>query len=100
MIKKVTATFDKWMKDPKIKKDYKKRYNEFILSEFILAAMEEDNTSVRVLAKKAGISPTVVQNIRSGKQKDMKIGNFVNVVQACGYNLVLEKGKERIPLSI
>jgi hypothetical protein len=43
-----------------------------------------------------GLSPTVIQNIRSGKQKDIKLENFKNIVKACGYDLVLEKGEERI----
>jgi DNA-binding Xre family transcriptional regulator len=48
------------------------------------------------LAREVGLSPTVIQNIRSGKQKDIKLENFKNIVKACGYDLVLEKGEERI----
>ena len=58
--------------------------------------MENDHKSVRGLAKKAGLSPTVIQDIRSGKQKDMKVKNFLHVTHACGYEVVLDNGKERI----
>ena len=44
----------------------------FLLSEIINALMENDNKSVRALAKEVGFSPTVIQNLRSGKQEDVK----------------------------
>ena len=100
MNKKVTTTFDKWMENPKIKEAYKEGYEEFVLSEFLRALMEGDDQSVRGLAKKAGLSATVIQDIRSGKQKDMKVKNFLHVVHACGYDVVLDNGKERIPLGV
>ena len=100
MDKKRTTTFDKWMKNPKIKKAYKDGYEEFVLSELIRALMENDKKSVRVLAKKAGISTRVIQDIRSGKQKDMKVKSFLHVVHACGYDVILENEKERIAVGI
>ena len=39
-----------------------------------------------------------IQDICSGKQKDLKISNFLQVAKACGYRLILEKGEERISL--
>lgn len=100
MDKKVTTTFDKWMENPKIKEAYKEGYDEFILSELIRALMANDHKSVRGLAKKAGLSATVIQDIRSGKQKDMKVKNFLHVVHACGFEVILDNGKERIPLAL
>ena len=75
MVKKLTTTFDKWMADPKIKEHFDKDYKNFVLSELILALMENDGKSVRELAKEVGLSPTVIQNIKSGKQQNMKIKN-------------------------
>jgi hypothetical protein len=100
MNKKLLTTFDKWMRNSKIKKAFKDGYDNFVLSELIKALMENDHKSVRGLAKKAGLSSTVIQDIRSGKQKDMKVKNFLHVIQACGYELVLENGKERIPVGV
>ena len=96
MTKKPITTFDKWMKNPTIKMAYENGYEEFVLSELIKALMENDHKSVRGLAKKAGLSPTVIQDIRSGKQEDMKVKNFISVAHACGYHLFLVNEREKI----
>ena len=41
---------------------------------------------------------SLIQNIRSGKQDDVKLSNFINISHACGYHIVLEKNDNRIPL--
>ena len=52
------TTFDKFItKDPKEKELFDKEYNDFLLSEFVLKKMEEENISIRALAKRAGVSP-------------------------------------------
>ena len=61
--------------------------------------MEEDDKSVHQLAREAGVSANAIQNIRSGKSEDMRLKNFVGVVSALGYNIVLEKDGHRIPFS-
>ena len=60
--------------------------------------MEEDEISVRDLAKEVGISPTIIQKIRSGKQDDLKISNFAGIAHACGYKVIIEKNDERIEI--
>ena len=46
------STFDKYIKnDIKQKKKFDKEYNNFLLSEFILEKMEEENISVRELSR-------------------------------------------------
>ena len=96
MIRKSTTTFDKWIKNPTIKKAYEDGYEEFVLSELIRALMENDHKSVRGLAKKVGLSPTVIQDIRSGKQEDMKVKNFISIAHACGYHVLLANEREKI----
>lgn len=96
MNKKKISTYDRLMQDQSFQKEYQKEYREFALSELLLALMEGDNKSVRKLAKEAGLSANTIQNIRSGKQKDIRLQSFKNIVQAYGYDLVLEKGGERI----
>ncbi len=93
---KPLSSFDEWMLRPGFKEEFEKGYREFLLSELVLAIMAEDKKSVRELAKILGVSKTVIQNLRSGKQTDMKLGNFVKLVQAYGYRLLLEKGDERV----
>lgn len=60
--------------------------------------MENDKKTVRKLSQEVGISATVIQKLRSGKQDDVKLRNFINLSHACGYNVVLEKGENRISL--
>lgn len=96
MVKKLKTTFDKWMTDPEVKKHFDREYKDFVLSELIAALMENDGKSVRELAKEVGVSPTVIQNLRSGKQQDMKVKNFVNIAHACGYHLFLVNAQEKI----
>ena len=94
--KNAMSTFEREMKNARFKKDFEKSYKEFLLSELLIAFMEKDDISVRNLAKEVGLSPTIIQNIRSGKQEDLKISNFVNIVHFCGYKVFLEKDDERI----
>jgi hypothetical protein len=96
MSKKAISTHEREMKNPTFKKAFEKSYKEFLLSELLIAIMDEDDKSVRKLAREAGLSPTIIQKIRSGDQDDVKVSNFVSIVRACGYTVVLEKGSERI----
>ena len=51
MVKKFKTTFDKWMADPEIKENFDKGYKEFVLSELVLALMENDYKAVWELAR-------------------------------------------------
>ena len=96
MSKKSISTFDREMKDEKFKKTFNENYKRFLISELLIAMMEGDKKSVRQLAKETHLSPTVIQKLRSEKQCDIKMSNFINISHACGYHVVLEKGNERI----
>lgn len=96
--KKPLSTYDEHLQSlsPKELQDYKKGYQEFLLSELIIAAMQEDDISVRKLAKAAGISPTIVQEIRAGKRKHLSLQSFFKILDALGYSFILEKpGKNK-----
>lgn len=95
---KVTSTYARWMQKPAFRKAFDEGYQELLLSELVLAVMAEDKKSVRELASELGLSKTVIQNLRSGMQADMKLSNFLKFTQAYGYRLVLEKGDRRISL--
>ena len=99
MSKRKLSTFEKEMQDPAFKAQFKKEYRQFLLSELILALMEKDKKSVRQLASEVGLSPTIIQKLRSGKQDDVRLSNFIGISHACGYHLILEKDGERIALS-
>lgn len=98
MTKKPLSTFNREMKNVAFRKKFEKEYKEFLLSEIISALMENDSKSVRKLAEEVGLSPTVIQKIRSGKQDDVKLSNFINISHACGYHIILEKDNKRISL--
>jgi hypothetical protein len=93
MSKKVNSTFDREMKNSKFKKIFNEEYNNLILSEFLIAIMEEDSKTVRQLANEVNVSPTVIQKIRSGKQADIKLKNFINILRSCGYGLFIKKNR-------
>lgn len=99
MIKKKLSTFEREMKSKSFKREFDKTYGHFLLSELIMSLMEKDHKSVRQLASEVGLSPTLIQKLRSGTQTDVKLSNFINISEACGYHLVLEKGPLRIPLN-
>ena len=92
------TTHDRWMQKPSFKKAFDESYRELLLSELVCALMAEDGRSVRELAGELGVSKTVIQNLRSGQQSDMKFSNFLKMTQACGYRVVLEKEDRRIKL--
>ncbi|HTM64233.1 MAG TPA: hypothetical protein VL360_07000 [Gammaproteobacteria bacterium] len=96
--KKAISTFEREMKNAKFKKAFDKSYKEFLLSELLIAIMDEDDKSVRNLARETGISPTIIQNIRSGKQENLKVSNFVSIAHACGYKVILEKNDDRFEI--
>jgi transcriptional regulator with XRE-family HTH domain len=86
------TTFDKFVNnDPEQKVLFEKEYNEFLLSEFILEKMEEENISIRALAKKAGVSPTLIQKIRGQSAERINLRTFTNVLNTLGYRINIEK---------
>ena len=86
-MKNSRSTFDRMMEDPKWKADFEKGYEEFLLSEFICEQMESTGMSVRELAKKAGVSPTTIQNMRNGKADNVKLKTLLSVFHELGFKL-------------
>ena len=87
------TTFEQFITDdPEQKTLFDQEYNEFLLSEFILEKMEEEKLSVRALAKKASVSPTVIQKMRKCEtQNKISFGTFLSVIRSLGYKIRLEK---------
>ncbi len=95
---KPLSTYDRMMKNKKFREMHEKSYKELLFSELLIAIMEGDDKSVRVLAKEAKLSPSVIQDIRSGKQQDIKVSNLIKIAKAFGYEVILQKGDERLAL--
>jgi hypothetical protein len=91
--KKVKSTFERIMeaKTPAQRKKYEEGHRDFLLSEMILAAMEEDNITVRKLAKLANVSPTIVQDMKSGAKTSFNTNSLFKVLQGLGYDVLLER---------
>ena len=53
--------------------------------------MESENLSVRKLAKKAGVSPTIIQKIRTKNAERINFRTFTNVLHTLGYRINIEK---------
>ena len=86
------TTYDRFINsNPKRKERFEKEYNEFLLSEFVLEKMEEEKISIRALAKKAGVSPTVIQKIRSQNAEKINFKTFTNVINSLGYRISIER---------
>jgi hypothetical protein len=89
------STFDSMMKNPDFQAKFETGYQEFLLSELLIAIVENDHRSVAQLAKSAQISRAIIEDVCNGKEKDMKMSNFLQIAQVCGYRLILEKGDKR-----
>ena len=74
---KKPSTVERWLRKPGFKDGVQKEYKKLMLTELVLAIMAADRKSVRQLACELGVSKTVIQNLRSGEQTDMKLSNFV-----------------------
>lgn len=85
------STYERLTQNPERKAKIEKEYRQLLLSELLIALMEKDRVSVRKLAKAAGISPSIIQDIRSGKKENITLRSFSNIAAALGYGVVLEK---------
>jgi transcriptional antiterminator len=88
------------MQDKDFQAKFTSGYQEFLLSELLISIMDNDNISFEQLAKEVKLSPAVIQDICSGKKNDINFSKFLQIVQSCGFRLVLEKGDERIPVGL
>ncbi|MCP4760644.1 MAG: helix-turn-helix transcriptional regulator [archaeon] len=85
------TTYDRMMKNPKWKAEFEKGYEKFLISEFLIEAMEENNLSVRKLANKAGVSPTTIQNLKSGINSNVSIHKLVSILSVLNYRIEFKK---------
>lgn len=94
--KKVMSTYDELMQDEDFKKGFEESYKEFAISELLLALMEGDHTSVRKLAKEAGISTSIIQNIRTGKKDNLTIKTFYNIIEALNCEILIKRRADNL----
>jgi len=96
--RRAKSTFEREMRDTAFKREFDTEYQEFALSEIVLQLMEEKHISVRGLAKAAGISPSVIQDIRSGKRTNVTVQNLSKIVTALGGRVSVQIGGKSMSL--
>lgn len=90
MKKKAKSTYEEFITDDKQKALLDKEYRELLISELLIAAMEQDHISVRKLAIAAGVSPTIVQGLKSGSKANITIDTLSRILDVIGYQIVFE----------
>jgi DNA-binding Xre family transcriptional regulator len=98
--RKSRSTYKQEMQNPKFRKLFEREYAELLLSELILAMMEDDKITVRKLAKEVGIAPSVLQSVRSGRHSNMTLRNFIKLISALGGEVNIKRGKEYFPIKL
>ena len=81
------STFDRMMENPEWKEEFEKSYEDFLISEFMCEQMENSDLSVRELAARAGVSPTTIQHLRTGKAENVKVKTLLSVLHELGFSL-------------
>ncbi len=79
------------MSDKKRKAKFDQGYQDFLISELLIEAMEAENKSVRTLSKETGISATMIQNLRSGKNKNASLKTLFPILKALHYTIKFKK---------
>ena len=102
MGKKVKSTYDEYVESlsSKERERFEQGYKDLLLSELLIALMEQDGISVRRLAKAAGISPSNIQGIRSGEKENITMRSFLKIMKALGSSVVVEKKGNRFPINL
>jgi DNA-binding Xre family transcriptional regulator len=91
---KSMSTFDRVMQNAKRREQFEKGYNEFLVNEFLLEAMEENHISVRKLAEKASVSPAIIQRLRTGGSSNITLKKLSDIAAVLGYRIAFKKIKQ------
>ena len=89
MSDKPISTYDRIMKDPKRRFKFEQEYRKFVLVDILIPLLEKSQISVRALAHAAGVSPTVIQDIKSGKKEGISFTTFMSILEALGYSATI-----------
>jgi DNA-binding Xre family transcriptional regulator len=88
------------MSDSEQKKKFEKEYVQFLFSELLLEAMDEEHISVRELSRDSGVSTSVIQNMRSMKPTNITMKTMASLLKPLGYQLAATKDGKTVELSI
>ena len=102
MNKKVKSTYEEHIESltPQEKEEFDQGYRDHLLSELLIALMNQDGISVRRLAKADGISPSLIQGIRSGEKENITMKSFLRIIKALGSTVVVKKDGNYFPIEL
>jgi len=95
MKKKAKSTFEEFIENDEQKAILDKEYQELLISELLIAVMEQDHISVRKLALAAGVSPTVIQGLKSGSKTNITIDTLSKILDVIGYQIIFTPKTEK-----
>lgn len=95
MKKKSKSTYEKFIEDDEQRLLLDQEYRDLLVSELLIAAMQEDQLSVRRLASAAGVSPTIVQELRSGAKKNIRLDTLSKILDAVGYQIIFARKRRQ-----
>ena len=100
MNKKMKTTYDEHLESMSAerRKEFDRTFRSMALSEMVYAAMANDIEAVRKLAQLAGVSPTIINDLRSGKKGVSGLSDIFKVIESLGFTVHLEKGGEVTPV--
>jgi DNA-binding Xre family transcriptional regulator len=87
------STFEREMKNPVFRAAFEEESAALELSEFLAKQMAEQKMSVRALAKRASVSATVVQGIKSRKLKNIEYTTLKALTLALGYEIMFRRAR-------
>ena len=93
--KKKLSTYEEMILNSKVKKDLDTGYKELVISELVLALMQEDHVSVRMLAKEAVLSPTTIQELKT-KNKLPNMKTFFKIMDHFNLRVTIQKENGQI----
>ena len=85
------STFDKEIKNPAFRAAFEKESAALEVSEFLAKQMADQEISVRALAERASVSPTVVQGIKSGRRTNIEYTTLKAIATALGYKIMFKR---------
>lgn len=85
------TTLDHEMKNAAFRAAFEKESAALEVSEFLAKQMAEQEISVRTLAARASVSPTVVQGIKSGKRTNIEYTTLKALTLALGYQIQFKR---------
>lgn len=89
------SIYDQLMKDPKRRHKFEDEYRQLVLIEILFPILKKSEIPVRTLAKIAGVSPTIIQDIKSGKKEGISYPTFLSILEALGYRAKIQITKSR-----